>query len=99
MLPYARPGKIAKNSNLYYNGCAMDEKSHWLKRLLGLNGHDDDIGRPEPQGFGALEKAIVTALVWLAAVILMLRFRNPELGLFLGAASVAATIAIWKRRV
>ncbi|MBI2069174.1 MAG: hypothetical protein HYT79_01110 [Elusimicrobia bacterium] len=77
----------------------MDENDSWLKRLLGLNGHEEDgLGRPAPQGFQSLEKAIVTALLWCAAAILMLRFRNPELGLVLGAIAVAVTVAIWKRR-
>ncbi|MBI4063768.1 MAG: hypothetical protein HY401_05650 [Elusimicrobia bacterium] len=78
----------------------MEEKNEWVKRILGINGHDDEPDRRpiSPGGFQSLNKAIATALVWCAATLLILRFRNPELGLLLGAGAVGATVFIWRKR-
>ena len=73
-----------------------EEKNNWIKRVLGLNGHDEEPSHQPSGGFKTVDKAIATALVFVAALVLMLRFRNPELGLVLGAVAVGVTILIWK---
>ncbi|MBI4667620.1 MAG: hypothetical protein HY747_00295 [Elusimicrobia bacterium] len=76
-----------------------EERNSWIKKIFGLNGHDDEPRNVPSTGTSlqAVDKAIATALVWCAAALLMLRFRNPELGLVMGAVAVGATIAIWKK--
>ena len=75
-----------------------EEKDSWVKRILGINGHEEEPAQPVSQGFGSLDKAIATALVWCVATLLILRFRNPEMGLVLGAFAFGATVFIWKKR-
>lgn len=75
----------------------QDEKNSWIKKILGINGHEEEPPHLNGNsGFKAVDKAIATALVFLVALVLMLRFRNPELGLILGALAVVATVFIWR---
>ncbi|MEK7287453.1 MAG: hypothetical protein AAB091_02685 [Elusimicrobiota bacterium] len=74
-----------------------EEKNGWIKKILGVNGHDEEPSHVSGNGgFKTTDKAIATALVFVIALILMLRFKNPELGLILGAVAVGVTVFIWK---
>ncbi|MBI4370227.1 MAG: hypothetical protein HY547_08365 [Elusimicrobia bacterium] len=76
-----------------------DEKTSWIKRVLGINGHNEEPpAGPSNGGFQSVDRALATALVWCAAALLTLRFRNPEFGFVLGAIAVGVTIAIWRKK-
>lgn len=77
----------------------MEDKGSWVKKVFGMNGHDEEPGKVNAGGgFRSLDKAIATAVLWCVAAVLLLRFRNPEFGFIAGALAVAVTVYIWKKR-
>ena len=76
----------------------MDEhQSNWVKKILGINGRDDEPRQDSRAPLQIVDKAIATSLIWCAAVLLILRFRNPELSFVLGAVAVGVTVLVWRK--